>query len=60
MQNQREVDGLMREKIEASSRKGCTGVGPAHSSDEALEAPAKARRGGAKGPAEQGTRDRDR
>lgn len=60
MQNHREVDGLMREKIEASSRKGCTGVGPAHSSDETLEASDKVRRRGAKGPAEQGTRGRDR
>ena len=54
--NPMERGACAREKIEARARECGTGVGLAHSSDEAAEVALRRRRGGAKGRARQGTR----
>ena len=59
MANHREVGGEMRERIEARARQSAMGVGPIHSSDEAVEV-GERRHGGAKGLARQGARGTDR
>lgn len=59
MANHWEVGGELREKIEAQVRQSVMGVGPIHSSVEAVEAGVR-RHGGAKGLARQGARGSDR
>jgi hypothetical protein len=56
---QKELGGMLREKIEGACCECRPGVGPLYSSEEAAEGRA-GRRGGAKGAAEQGTRGRER
>ena len=54
--NPRERGANAREKIEVRGCECGTGVGLAHSSDEAAEVAIRQRRGGAKGRARQGAR----